>query len=432
MNSRPAVVVDAYSGSVEYARGFRSRGVPVIGVLSTPEPLPVFVKAWHPEEFDRVLYHDGDFEALVAALDAEEPLCVVPGNESAVELTEALCEVLTPDAGNVPGLTAARRDKWQMAQRLAKAGVPHIRQLCSDDPDEIARWLRESGLEGKRLVLKPPKSGGTDAVYFCEAGEDWRPHFDVLCGAVNRFGVRNAGVLVQEFAKGVEFVVDTYSVDGRHGLTDVLEYRKRTRGSRLGLYERVVFVPRDDPRLPVLVDYAMHVLDVLGIRNGAAHAEVMLTDDGPRLVEVAARLAGTPVQQSARFATGDCQIDRAVRRHLDGTFTPDYELRQHVTIWMLASHSAGVLRDGSSVQGLRDLPTVVDAGLPYDTGDTLPATEDLFTLLGWLVLASPDRAAIERDYSVIQTVERDLPVDPVDGAAHDAAEHATKTAGGVT
>jgi len=408
---RPAVLVDPYAGAKDYSPAFRARGVRTLALLSTPKPLPAFLRGWFPDEFDEVWTFNGDLPALVERLRAEDPLCVEPGNESAIELAEALNETLLPHLANTPGGTAARRDKWHMAQALRNAGVPVVRQLCSADPDEVVDWLRETRLHGSRLVLKPPKSGGTDDVHVFDPGQDWRPVFERLVTTTNRFGFVNGSVLVQEFVAGTEYVVDTYSVAGRHGVADVLEYTKGTLGQRLGVYLRSRLLPPEHPQIPALLDYTYRVLDAVGIRNGGGHTEIIFTADGPRLMEVAARLAGTPLQALARYASKDCQIDRAVRHVLDGEFTPGYRLLRHASVALLCAPRAGVLRNGELLDEMRALPTVQAAALPYRTGDNVPATADLFTNLGYLILGDPDEAAVETDYNRIRTLEQQLVID---------------------
>lgn len=405
---RHAVIVDPYSGAADFGPAFRARGVLPVAVLSTPEPLEVFAPSWRPENFESVHTRNGDPEKLLETLAAYEPLCVIPGNESGVELSEYLGDALTPQAGNQPGLRSARRDKWQMAMAVRRAGLPVVRQICSGRRDTVAAWLRDNGLDGSRLVLKPPKSGGTDGTHVIEPGEDWRGCFDRINGAVNRFGQRNAGVLVQEFAQGTEYVVDMYSADGRHGLAEVCRYRKRSCGNRLGLYDRTDFMPPDAPGIPQVTAYAAQVADAVGVRNGSTHTEVMLTPSGPRLIEIAARLAGTPLQQAARLATGDCQIDRTVRHVLDGEFTPGYQLRQHTAVVCLSAPRAGVLCNAETLASLAGLPTTRLVSLPHHSGENVPMTEDLFTLLGWVVLASASAAALDRDYAAIREIERNI------------------------
>lgn len=409
---RHVVIVDPYSGAGDFGPAFSARDVLPVALLSTPAPLDVFATAWRPENFAAVLPYVADEAELLATVAAYKPLRVIPGNETAVELAESLGTRLCPEGGNLPQFSIARRDKWQMTLAVKNAGLPVVRQFCSASHDAVARWLAASGLADRKLVLKPPKSGGTDSTYVVRPGEDWRGCFDRINGAVNRFGQRNAGVLVQEFAEGTEYVVDMYSVAGRHGLTEVCRYRKRASGSKLGLYDRTDFLAPDAPGVPEVTAYAAAVADAVGIREGPTHIEVVLTADGPRLIEIGARIAGTPLQQAARLATGDCQIDRTVRHLLDGEFTPGYQLRQQAAIVCLSAPRAGLLRNAELLESLRDLPTARLVSLPHRTGEHVQATEDLFTLLGWVLLASPSAADLDRDYAAIRQTERQVIITP--------------------
>jgi hypothetical protein len=402
-----AIIVDPYGAATGFGPAFRARGVSPVAVLSTPEPLPAFAAGWHPEQFAAVRPYQDSLDELAGALRADDLVCVIPGIESGVELAEALSAVLTPAAGNVAGLAPARRDKWQMAQALERAGVPRLRQICTADPAQAQAWIRDSGLAGSRLVLKPPKSGGTDDVHGAAPGE-WRPIFDKLLGTVNRFGIRTDSVLIQEFAEGTEYFIDGYSVGGRYGVVGVCRYRKHDSGDRVGIYDGAEFLPPGAPEVTGLVDYARQVAEAVGIRNGASHTEVMLTAAGPRLIEIAARLSGSCMQTCQRLATGDSQIDRTVRHRLDGAFTPGYTLVQHVASMWLSVRQPGRLVNAEVLGAAGDLPTVQSLDLLYRTGDQVPRTVDLFSLLGVVVLASPDKAAIEADYQRIQELQEQL------------------------
>jgi hypothetical protein len=243
------------------------------------------------------------------------------------------------------------------------------------------------------------------------SGEDWRGLFDQQRGYVNRFGILTEAVLVQEYAEGTEFIVDLYSVDGRHGLVDVCRYRKHDRGERIAIYDYAEFVPPDHPDVAVLAPYTMQAADAVGIRNGSTHAEVMLTDDGPLLIELASRLSGSCMMISGRLATGDCQIDRTVRHYVDGSFTPGFELLQNArTMWLCAERD-GIVRNIELLEELKGLPTVDSMSLPQN-GQAIPATYDMFTAMGWINLASPDMHAIEEDYVRIREAERRIVIAP--------------------
>lgn len=417
---RYAIIVDPLSTGREYAEAFRAEGVSPIAVLSVPKPPHVLESTWHPENFEHVHYFDGVYTAdriasLAADLAKYEPICIIPGAESGIRLYEALVVELLPGTGNVPELADARRDKWEMAKAAAAAGIPHLRQLFSAAADEIAAWIADNDLHGSDLVVKPPNSGGTDDVHLVPAGSDaWRALLARMTTEVNHLGMVNGGILIQEFAAGNEYLVDSYSVDGRHGLVDVCRYTKLRKGDRIGIYDRVDFLTPEDEQTRIVWDYTVQVLDALGFRNGCGHAEVMLTPQGPRLIEIAERPAGGGHQYISKIATGSNHILRTVRHRVHGEFEPSYQLLQHLCGVFVSAPHAGIWRNAEIFDELEQLPTYVDKNFPKGTGDWVESTDDLSSFLAWVTLAAPTEAAIDADYRRVKELEAQIVIDPAD------------------
>lgn len=409
---RVAIIVDPLSTGRAFGPAFRDAGFSPVAVLTADPPVPAWAHTWLPENYDHVHLNDGDLDALAAQLRAYDPVCIIPGSEVAVELWEALVDRVLPGTGNVHELAAARRDKWEMARACRAAGIPHLRQLCTDDLDEADKWLHDEGLIGSRIVVKPPKSAAGDGVHVVAPGADWRAVAESLLGTVNATGVLNDRVLIQEFAAGSEFLVDSYSVDGRHGLVDVCRYKKIIRGDQAGIYDRVDFLPPDHPEVQQVWDYARLVLDAVGVRNGCGHTEVMLTPDGPRLIEIAERPAGGGHQDICAIATGDNHILRTVAHYTGGEFHAGYRLITNLSGVLVNAQHAGIWRNGELFDHVEELPTFSSKYFPHTTGDWVPASDDLLTMLGWVVLVSDDPAAIEADYDHIRDLESRLVIDP--------------------
>lgn len=408
---RWAVVVDGYhlrDGDFRgFASAFRARGVRPVTVMSTPEPLAKCVRksTWYPQDFDAVHFHDGDLDRTKAIVAGYAPVAIVAGNERGVELTAELVEALMPELANAPGSAVAHRHKGAMAAALERAGVPGPRTISTDDPAAVQRWIDESGLSGQPLVVKPPHSAGTDNVHLVRPDEDWRPYFTHILGQVNGFDLRNDTVVVQEFLDGPEYIVDLYSVGGRHGLVDACRYAKHDRGPRIGIYDYADFLPPEHPDVRTLGPYTMQAAEAVGIRNGSTHAEVVATAQGPRLVELAARYSGSCMMLAGSYATGDNQIDRTVRHVLDGEFSPGFRLVRPVRAMWLCAEQAGAVVHADVLERLRELPTVWKAALPYE-GKQVPMTNDATTRLGWVILGADRWDPIEDDYRRIRELEQ--------------------------
>ncbi|MEV6983586.1 ATP-grasp domain-containing protein [Sphaerisporangium sp. NPDC051017] len=410
----PVVVVDPYSSGALFAAAFAEHGVEVVAVLTAERPPDAYAASYRPQDYERKIVFGGDLDALAGELRALSPRCVIAGGESGVELAERLAPLVTPGRANVPGLASARRDKWRMAEAVAEAGLAVIPQICTDDPAEVREWLAREGLEGQDLVVKPPMSASTDGVVKVAGGEGWAEVFARGIGRVNQFGNVDDRLLVQKFLNGTEYVVDTFTDGGRHGLVDVCRYQKVDNGPHMAVYDAMRWVPGDDPAVPALAEYARGVLDAVGMRFGSAHIEIMNTADGPVLIELGARAHGGGQPRFNRVATGDSQIDRTVRALVGGEVPPGYRLERHQMCVFHIARASGTVRDVSALEAVKDLPSHHFSVMNLAEGDHVEETKSLVDSLdfGFAILSHPDAEQVERDYKVIRELERGLVIDP--------------------
>ncbi len=401
----PAVIVDPYSSGAIYAPAFREAGVPVVALVTAPTPPDVYAASYRPEDFREIIVASADQEggierAIGPAIDrlrALRPRCVLAGCESGVELADAVAPRVVPTVANPPETASARRHKGAMAEAVARAGLPIIEQLCTDDPGEVEAWIERTGLRGRDLVIKPPKSASTDGVIRVAGGAGWRDVFSARLGQPNRLGLINDRLVVQEYCEGTEYVVDTASYDGAHSVSDICRYHKIDNGGHMAVYESMAWMPPTIAVHDELVGYAHGVLDAVGLRFGAAHIEIMLTDRGPRLIEIGARPHGGGHPRFCRVATGDSQLDRMVRRFTSGEpLPPSYALRQHVLVQVLIARRAGRVQNAAALDGIEDLASHHFSKISLRDGVWLEPTKDLFggLELGFVVLSHADLARV--------------------------------------
>lgn len=409
----PVVVVDPYSSGALFPAAFAEHGIEVVAVLTADQPPAAFAPSYRPQDFRRTFVFDGDLAAMAATLRAIEPCGVIAGCESGVELAERLAPMVRPDRCNVPALAAARRDKWRMAQAVASAGLPVIPQICTDDARQVRDWLDRERLTGHDLVIKPPKSASTDGVVKVPAGQGWADVFAEQLGRVNQFGAVDDRLLVQKFVTGTEYVVDMFSHRGEHGVVDVCRYTKVDNGPYMAVYDAMRWVPHTDPAVAPLVEYTRAVLDAVGMRFGAAHVEIMLTDEGPVLIELGARPHGGGQPGFNRIATGDSQIDRTVRSIVGEQVPVDYRLSCHQLCVFHISPASGVLRDAAVLDTVQDLHSHHYSVRHVHDGDHVTATRSLVDSLefGFVILSHPDAEQVERDYQAVRALERLLMID---------------------
>ncbi|WP_155256600.1 hypothetical protein [Salinispora pacifica] len=122
-----------------------------------------------------------------------------------------------------------------------------------------------------------------------------------------------------------------------------------------------------------MLAYVAEVLDALGIRQGPAHTELLVTGDGPRLLDTGARLSGLANPVAVGLATGADQVGLTIdcyRR--DATVLADrplrYDRRRHARCMNLIARrevplpAAAFREGGSAPAGLRERPVPRQGG----------------------------------------------------------------------
>ena len=179
-----------------------------------------------------------------------------------------------------------------MGETIRKAGVRAVKQTIETQWRGVEDFLVEWNPTPFKVIVKPNQSAGSDDVFLCNSVAEVKAGFDKINGAINGLGVRNEGVLIQEFLEGKEYVVDSVSRDGVAKVTAIWEYDKRHVNGQFNVYFGMKIMCVDSPVMQSLVDYQQSVLDSVGLAHGPAHAEIMLTATGPCLVEVGSRTHG--------------------------------------------------------------------------------------------------------------------------------------------
>ena len=398
-------IVDAYGIGRFLPAALRRHGVAYLHVRSEHPDRHLL---YRPEDFEVDLPHSGDVAATAARLREQGVTFVVAGAESGVQLADALSRELgTP--GNGMRRPSCRRDKHEMELAIREAGLASAETFASPDVEEIVSWANDRG--DWPVVLKPLASCGTDNVVFCHSPAEIRQWHGTILAATDRYSRRNTSVLVQRCLTGDEHFVNTVSRGGVHHIVEIWRCFKRSVGEGRSVYDFEYPLPPDDPTAREIGDYVLGVLDALEIHNGAGHSEVMMTKDGPVLIECGARPGGSHVPEIVSRCLGTDQIEtlaRAIARPDDVVRRriPPYQIRTHVRYLNLISPRGGTMT-AESLAPLRALESFHDMVLTIPEGTPFPRTVDLATSPGYVYLISDDPAQIAVDYERLRELEQE-------------------------
>ncbi|MGK4580323.1 ATP-grasp domain-containing protein [Kitasatospora sp. HPMI-4] len=403
MSAFRVAVVDAFGTSFGFTGAFDAVGGEVIQVRSTPEP-PVGVDPVDERAFSHVLVFDGELDDLTAKLAALEPVAVLAGRETGVELADALSERLgLPSNGTA--LSAARRDKYVQIETVKAHGVPGMRQLRTGDEDELLAWHKDLG---GTVVVKPLRGYWGDGVSFCDAPQESAAALRGLRDRRMVLGEPVTEVVAQEYLVGAEYIVNTVSCAGVHQLTDAWRTERIQANGVLDLVTAQVLLRSDEQPVSELLEYGCQVLDALGIRYGAAHLEIKLTPDGPRLVEAGARLSGLPHYTTEVLGEGQLEwtVDAYVRPERFHARVGRPYRRRHAFAWAaLVAPASGRLRGYRALDRLKELASFRDLTVLVEPGDEITATTYDRGYPATLTLGHPVDAVLQRDLNTVRYLD---------------------------
>jgi len=431
MAGQVVVVVDPASTGGCVAAEAVKRGFPVIaawGTEITPEErlhVPNVCKSikYHAEVEQLSTIPETATAVKTAAGDMPIVACIV-GAETGVTLADHLsAELQVRTNGIFHG--GDRRNKSVQQRAVKAAGLRAVREALGATWDEVEAFVDK---EPFPIVLKPVEGGGSFGVKLCMTKDEAKAHFQLLMDSQRKCSAQGAAVLCQEFLKGKEYVVDHVSRDGVHKCMMVWVYDKRPTNGAAFVYYGMIPVDANSEEAKLLIKYTQGVLDALKLNNGPSHGEIMMTSDGPCLVEMNCRSHGWDgawVPLAKMLTGGYAQPDVAVASHLDVSAfakipavypSPLKATGQNV---MLVSFFCGTVRSTPGYDKMKQLSSFVALQTGVGIGSKVELTVDLFTAVGVLVLANTDPRKMEADLALVRRMEKeglfafDEEVDPV-------------------
>ncbi|MFI0817432.1 ATP-grasp domain-containing protein [Streptomyces sp. NPDC021098] len=407
---RPTLVlVDAFSTGAMLAHE-AARSHRLIHVCSRSTLSDTFAASLPTELFAEEHSYPGEDGELVARLAARNPVAVIAASEFGVEAADDLAHALGL-RGNDPVLSSARRDKSAMMEALAKAGVRTPRQFRGDDVAELLGWWRAGG--AGRVVVKPLDSAGSDDVHTCETEQEITAAFHAIIGKLNLMLRTNEAVLIQEYLTGDEYVVNTVSRDGTHWFTDAWISRKTVRDHIRKLYDAEDLLSPAEPALEVILPYVSDVLDALGITDGPGHSELILTQDGPVLLETGARITGLADPAALDRCTGANQVGLTLDCYVgDGTVLTGrpvrYPVRETARCVNLIAHRSVPLPVARLRAELERLPAFERVRFRLAEGAPTRRTVDLNSSPGAVFLVHEDAGEVDKAYHALRELEHEL------------------------
>jgi biotin carboxylase len=337
--------------------------------------------------FDQVVNCDTDDpQAVASALSqrADRPSALLSASEFHM-LGAAQTARLLELRGQDPAAVRACRDKSLGRRLCASAKVPIPRFALAATPEEAA-----AADVGFPCVVKPLDESGSYGVRLCANRQEVADHAKALLDwKVNEVGQpKIPAVLVEEYMRGPEVSVEVIVADSHPRIIAITD---KVLLAPPIFYEIGHTVPASlDPQVErACREAAVQALDAIGFDCGAAHVELKLTSDGPRLVEVNCRLAGDQITRLVHLATGYDMHAALLDIHLGTDPGAPRPPHRGAAIMFLPSPGGRILNI-HGVEAARSMAHVVDVKTFVEPGAVLPEEAAGYDRLGYVIAVAPD------------------------------------------
>lgn len=330
------------------------------------------------EQADFVITSTSDAPVRVAALVSERL-----GLPTGISSTDAVC--------------ATQKDA--MRRRLAEHGVPMPEFEVCNNAEEFGRALERFGYD---CIAKPADSAASRGVKLITP-EDRATSATDLFDLFRSFS-RKGTVMVEQRVTGREVSVEGMTLDGKTTILTITD--KLTT-------EPPFFVElghSEPSRLPIeaqeaIREVAKKTIEAIGIVTGPSHTEIMLTDEGPKVIEMAARLGGDFITSKlVPLSTGLDFVEGTVAAAIELPF--DFEVKAHrgSAIRFITADHAGTISSIDVPDNLCHTEGVEEIELYLKPGDSIETPHSSNDRIGHVVCSgdNADEAAARAEWALGQ------------------------------
>ncbi len=335
----------------------------------------------------------------IADFAREYPLAaIVPtDDETAVLAARAAAALSLP--GNSVDSAVAARDKRRMRELLSVAGIPSppFQSFRTDaDPRMVAGQVdypsvvKPLSLSASRGVIRVDDPDGFVAAFGRLVALLGTPEITDRCGPAAR------QILVERYVPGVEVALEGLLTAGELRVLALFDKPDPLEGP---FFEETIYVTPS--RLPAntqraLSDCAARAARALGLLSGPVHAELRWNDEGPWLIEMAARSIGGLCSRTLRFGVGR-SLEELILRHATGMTTSD--LRPEcgsAGVMMIPIPCRGVLHEVRGVQEARAVLDIEEVVISIPQGQELVPLPEGNRYLGFIFARAATPERVER------------------------------------
>lgn len=275
-------------------------------------------------------------------------------------------------------------NKAYMRDALRGAGVPIPQYIRTKTKEQFVEAVEKIQLTGKKCIAKPADNSGSRGVNLLTTSSDLNKAYEYTANYS-----RGGEIVVEEFMEGPEVSVETLAIDGNVHVIQITD--KLTTGAPFFVEMGHSQPSRlSEETKEAIRRVAVEANKAIGIENGPSHTEIKVTEDGPKVVELGARLGGDCITTHlVPLSTGvdmvKCCIEIALGEKPDLTVT-----KNKGSAIRYLSTEKGVIESIDGIEQASRIPGVSQVTIVHGLGESIGEIRNSVDRVGFVVSQAED------------------------------------------
>lgn len=275
----------------------------------------------------------------------------------------------------------ARRatNKAFMRDALKEGGVPIPLYFRVKGKGQYLDSINAIRKAGYKCIVKPADNSGSRGVILLSEDVDLDEAYKY-----STLYSRSGELVVEEFMEGPEVSVETLAVDGKVFVIQITD--KLTTGApyfvEMGHSQpsQLSYACREE-----ICAVAIAANKAIGIKNGPSHTEIKVTRDGPKIVEIGARLGGDCITTHlVPLSTGVNMVECSIKIALGEKPDLQAKCNKGSAIRYIDS-KPGTIKAISGLAEAKSVPGVVEVSIVYDVNEKIGDIHNSIDRVGFVI-----------------------------------------------
>lgn len=285
----------------------------------------------------------------------------------------------------IPGISVdaaiKATNKLEMIKALKLKKVPTPWYIAINHPEDL---INIQAVDKYPFIIKPVDSAGSKGVVLVKEKNKLEEVY-----LYSKSFSKSGHVIIQEFLAGHEVSVETMTIKGE---TEILAITDKL---TTGAPHFVEMGHSQDSQLPneikaEIAKVAISAIDAIGIDIGPAHVEIMVTEEGPKIIELGARMGGDYITSHlVPLSTGIDMVSTTIKLLMGEKVEKKEKFTRGSAIRYLSAEN-GIIESILGIESAKKIPGIQEVIFNKNIGDEISDIESSKDRLGCIISQGKD------------------------------------------